>query len=86
MPARLRAVALPAFAAAELRRHKREQAEELLALGIRQDQETLLCRRAIPWNKDGRLDPDAAMVPRAMSHEYRQNGFCALSQAFKVLK
>jgi integrase len=69
---RTRSVTLPAFALAELQRHRREQAEELLALGIRQDADTLLCRRAIPWNRDGSLDPDAAMTPRAMSHEYRR--------------
>ena len=41
-----RAVTLPAFAANELRRLKREQAEELLKLGMRQDGDTLLCPRA----------------------------------------
>lgn len=69
---RTRSVTLPEFAIAELQRHKREQAEQLLALGVRQDQNTLICRRAIPWNRNGSLDPDAAMTPRAMSHEYRR--------------
>jgi integrase len=41
-----RAVTLPAFAIEELRRLKREQAEELLAVGVRQTGETLVCGRA----------------------------------------
>src|SRR5262249_36659146 len=40
-----RAVTVPAFALDELRRLKREQAEALLKLGIRQDGNTLLCAR-----------------------------------------
>jgi integrase len=40
-----RAVTLPAFAVLELRRLKREQAEELLKLGIRQSGDTLVCGR-----------------------------------------
>jgi integrase len=43
---RHRAVTLPAYAVEELRRLKREQAELLLALGIRQTADTLLCCRA----------------------------------------
>jgi len=43
---RHRAVTLPAYAVEELRRLKREQAEGLLALGVRQTGETLLCCRA----------------------------------------
>jgi integrase len=43
---RTRAVTLPAFAVSELRRLKREQAEELLGLGIRQSDDTLVCGRA----------------------------------------
>lgn len=50
---------LPAFAVEELRRLKREQAEELLALGIRQSGETLVCARA-----DG--NPHQ---PRSLTHE-----------------
>jgi integrase len=65
-----RAIDLPAFAVAELRRHKVEQAKELLAQGIRQTDRTLVCRRANPINKDGKLDPDAAMPPRSCSHEF----------------
>src|SRR2546427_1146270 len=40
---RSRAITLPAFAIAELRRWKRSQAEALLTLGIRQSAETLVC-------------------------------------------
>src|SRR6516165_10695574 len=42
---RNRAITLPAFAVDELRRLKREQAEEFLALGIRQSGDALVCRR-----------------------------------------
>ena len=42
---RSRAITLPAFAIDELRRRKREQAEALLALGIRQEDRTLICTR-----------------------------------------
>jgi integrase len=69
---RTRPVILPAFAVAELRRHKLEQAEELLALGIRQDENTLLCRRLDPFNRDGTLDPIAAMNGHAVGREYRR--------------
>jgi integrase len=57
---RARAITLPAFAIDELRRLKREQAEGLLALGVRQGAETLLCARA-----DG--EP---MQPRSLTHEF----------------
>ena len=43
---RHRAITLPGYAVAELRRLKREQAESLLALGVRQSGETLLCCRS----------------------------------------
>ena len=43
---RHRAITLPAYAIQELRRLKRKQAEGLLALGVRQSIETLLCCRA----------------------------------------
>jgi integrase len=43
---RHRAITLPAYAIEELRRLKRQQAEALLALGVRQTGETLLCCRA----------------------------------------
>jgi integrase len=55
-----RAITLPAFAANELRRLKREQAEELLRLGVRQSVDMLLCARA-----DG--EP---MQPRSLTHEF----------------
>jgi integrase len=55
-----RAVTLPSFAIEELRRLKREQAEELLRLGVRLDGNTLLCARA-----DG--EP---MQPRSLTHEF----------------
>jgi integrase len=55
-----RAITLPAFAVEELRRLKREQAEELLALGIRQSGETLVCARA-----DG-----GPHQPRSLTHEF----------------
>ena len=56
----MRYVALPGFAAAELRRRKREQAEELLRFGIRQDGDTLVCARA-----DG-----SPLAPRSLTHEF----------------
>ncbi len=55
-----RAITLPSFAIDELRRWKREQAEELLKLGVRQTGDTLVCARA-----DG--EP---MQPRSLTHEF----------------
>jgi integrase len=55
-----RAITLPSFVVEELRRLKREQAEELLALGVRQSGETLACAR-----HDG--EP---MPPRSLTHEF----------------
>lgn len=43
---RTRTITLPAYAVEELRRLRRQQAEELLKLGVRQTGETLLCARA----------------------------------------
>jgi integrase len=57
---RVRMVTLPLFALDELRRHKREQAEQLLALGVRQSSETLVCPR-----EDG--EP---LVPESLTHEF----------------
>jgi len=57
---RHRAISLPAFAVEELRRLKRRQAEELLALGVRQSGETLVCGRA-----DG-----APHQPDSLTHEF----------------
>lgn len=55
-----RAITLPAFAIKELRRLKRQQAEELLALGVRQTSEMLTCARA-----DGQ-----PLQPRSLTHEF----------------
>ena len=55
-----RAITLPSFIVEELRRLKRQQAEELLALGVRQSGETLACCRY-----DG--EP---MPPRSLTHEF----------------
>jgi integrase len=55
-----RAITLPSFVLEELRRLKRQQAEELLALGVRQSGETLACSR-----HDG--EP---MPPRSLTHEF----------------
>jgi hypothetical protein len=56
---RNRAITLPAFAVDELRRLKREQAEELIALGIRQTGDTFCCRA------DG--EP---LQPRSATHRF----------------
>ncbi|HEY3638915.1 MAG TPA: tyrosine-type recombinase/integrase [Rhizomicrobium sp.] len=55
-----RAITLPRFATEELRRLKREQAESLLALGVRQTGETLALARA-----DGK-----PLQPRSLTHEF----------------
>jgi integrase len=55
-----RAIALPSFVVEELRRLKWQQAEELLALGLRQSGETPAC---------GRQDGEA-MPPRSLTHEF----------------
>jgi integrase len=57
---RARVVTLPAFAVDELRRLKREQAEHLLVLGIRQSGMTLVCAR-----EDG--EP---VLPTSLTHEF----------------
>jgi integrase len=60
---RTRVVTLPGFATKELRRLKREQAKELLMLGIRQSGETLVCgpyRRRAPATAE--LDPPVHAV------------------------
>jgi integrase len=57
---RTRAVTLPAFCIEELRRLKRQQAEELLTLGVRQIGETLVCARA-----DG--EP---LQPQSLTHQF----------------
>ena len=55
-----RAITLPSFVVEELRRLKLQQAEELLALGVRQSGETLAC---------GRHDGEP-MPPRSLTHEF----------------
>ena len=55
-----RAITIPSFVVEELRRLKRQQAEELLALGVRQSGETLVC---------GRHDGEP-MPPRSLTHEF----------------
>jgi integrase len=57
---RTRAITLPAFSVDELRRLKRQQAEELLILGIRQSGETLVCARA-----DG-----LPLQPQSLTHQF----------------
>lgn len=57
---KVRAIVLPAYAVKELRRLKRQQAEELLALGIRQTGDALVCCRA-----DG--EP---LQPRSLTHQF----------------
>jgi integrase len=57
---RTRAVDLPAFCIEELRRLRRQQAEELLMLGVRQTGETLVCARA-----DG--EP---LQPQSLTHQF----------------
>jgi integrase len=57
---RNRAIVLPRFAIEELHQLKRQQAEELLALGVRQTGENLACCRA-----DG--EP---LQPRSLTHQF----------------
>jgi integrase len=57
---RTRAVTVPGFAIEALRYFKREQAEELLRIGIAQSGETLVCCR-----EDG-----APKQPRSLTHEF----------------
>jgi integrase len=57
---RARAVTLPSFAVEELRRLKREQADSLLMLGVRQTGDTLICAR-----RDG--EP---LQPQSLTHEF----------------
>ena len=55
-----RAVLLPKFALEELRRWKREQAEKLLQLGVRQTGESLVCGR-----EDGK-----PKIPNSLTHKF----------------
>jgi len=55
---RPRAITLPSLLVEELRRHKLRQAEDLLALGVRQTNETHVCLRQddIPWTPHALTD------------------------------
>ena len=78
---RNRAINLPAFAIEELQRLKRQQAEALLALGIRQTGQTLVCARAEgePHQPRGlthaftRLICRVEGVPRIRFHDLRHS-------------
>jgi integrase len=59
---RSRSIVLPSFAAKELRRLKHTQAEELLALGTKQNGETLVCCRV-----DGQ-----PLQPRSVTQQFTQ--------------
>jgi integrase len=59
---RARTVALPSLVVEELRRHRIEQAQELLKIGIRQDGESFVYAR-----EDGR-----PMQPRSLTHAWDQ--------------
>jgi integrase len=84
-----RAVTLPSFAVEELRHLKRKQAEELLKLGIRQSDDTLLCPRADGepmspasltrefWRLVGRLKG----IPRIRFHDLRHTHATELLRA-----
>jgi integrase len=59
---RTRVIVLPTFAVEELRRLKREQAEQLLMLGVRQTGETLVCART-----DG-----LPLQPQSVTHQFNR--------------
>jgi integrase len=76
-----RAIALPAYALEDLRWLKREQAEELLALGVRQTGETLVCGRGDGQPKSplalsqefARLAGRTKDIPRVRFHDLRHS-------------
>jgi integrase len=78
---RTRAITLPAFVVDELRRLKRNQAETLLRLGIRQSGETLVCCREDgepkrPGSVTGefaRLTSKVKDLPRVRFHDLRHS-------------
>jgi integrase len=65
---RHRAITLPGYAVEELRRLKREQAEALLALGVRQTSNTLLCCRG-DGEPASAAQPYLRVCPLHGSHE-----------------
>jgi integrase len=75
-----RAVTLPRFAVEELRRWKREQAEGLFTLGVRQGGETLVCARldGAPKRPDSMTNEFLCLmrkadVPRVRFHDLRHS-------------
>jgi len=78
---RTRVITLPAFAINELRRLKLQQAEELLAIGVRQSGDTLVCARAdgLPLQPQSlthqfsRLICRIANMPRVRFHDLRHS-------------
>ena len=77
---RFRQVAMPSLLIAELRRHRREQTEELLKLGVRQSNDALVCCRVDgePMNPEdlSRRFPDAVVnagLPRITFHALRHS-------------
>jgi len=78
---RTRVITLPAFLVDELRRLKREQAEALLRLGVRQTGETLVCGRedgepkqpASVTGEFARVLPKIEGLPRVRFHDLRHS-------------
>jgi integrase len=77
---RSRTVALPALAVEELRRHRLKQAEELLALGVRQSEDTNVClqknyERWLPSNLTSAFYKfiRAKGLPRVRLHDLRHS-------------
>ena len=77
---RFRRVAMPSLLIDGLRRHKREQAEDLLKLGVRQSKDTLVCCGfdGEPMNPEdlSRRFPDAVVnagLPRIVFHTLRHS-------------
>lgn len=75
-----RQVIIPAFLETELRRHKKEQAEQLLQLGVRQDGDVLVCCKgdgSLMNPEDlSRRFPEAVVragLPRVTFHQLRHS-------------
>jgi integrase len=89
-----RTVTLPAFAVEGLRNHKREQAEELLRLGIRQTTDTLVCGRIdgepfTPYSLThafARFMRTVKDIPRVRFHDLRHSHATELLRAGTPLK